>query len=124
LSNAARTASLGVIGGAIVRDPESGRRHNTAHVFDRSGTFVASYRKVHLPEENGFWETRHYEPGDALPSVIEGFPMRLGMQVCSDINRLDGSLLLGALGAEVIVALARRKRQRADVGKRYSSRMR
>jgi predicted amidohydrolase len=104
LSNAARTAGLGVIGGAIVRDPESGRRHNTTLVFDRSGTLVASYRKVHLPEENGFWETRHYEPGDALPSVIEVFPMRLGIQVCSDVNRPDGSLLLGALGAEAIVA--------------------
>ena len=29
--------------------------------------------------------------------------MRFGIQVCSDINRPEGSLLLGALGAEVIV---------------------
>ena len=103
LSDAARAAGLGVIGGAIVRDPKSGRRHNTALVFDRSGALAASYRKVHLPQENGFWETRHYEPGDALPTVIEVFGMRVGLQVCSDINRPEGSLLLGALGAEVIV---------------------
>jgi predicted amidohydrolase len=103
LSDAARAADLGVIGGAIVRDPKSGRRHNTALVFDRSGALAASYRKVHLPEENGFWETRHYEPGNALPSVIGVFGMRVGIQVCSDINRPEGSLLLGALGAEVIV---------------------
>jgi predicted amidohydrolase len=103
LRDAARAAGLGVIGGAIVRDPKSGRRHSTALVFDRSGALSASYRKVHLPQENGFWETRHYDPGDALPSVIEAFGMRVGLQVCSDINRPEGSLLLGALGAEVIV---------------------
>lgn len=103
LSKAARAAGLGVIGGAIIRDPKSGRRHNTALVFDRAGALAASYRKVHLPDENGFWETRHYEPGDSLPSVIGVFGMRVGLQVCSDINRPEGSLLLGALGAEVIV---------------------
>src|SRR5207247_8577194 len=69
LSDAARAAGLGVVGGAIVRDPQSGRRHNAALVFDGTGTLVASYRKVHLPDEKGFWETRHYDPGDDLPSV-------------------------------------------------------
>jgi predicted amidohydrolase len=29
--------------------------------------------------------------------------MRFGIQVCSDVNRPEGSLLLGALGAEAIV---------------------
>jgi predicted amidohydrolase len=103
LSDAARTGGLGLVGGAIVRDPLSGRRHNTTLVFDPSGTLVASYRKLHLPEEDGFWETRHYEPGDTLPSVIEAFGMRVGLQVCSDVNRPEGSLILGALGAEIII---------------------
>ena len=104
LSDAARAAGLGLIGGAIVRDPKSGRRHNTALVFDPAGTLVASYRKLHLPEENGFWETRHYEPGDDLPSVVDAFGMRLGLQVCSDVNRPEGSLILSALGAEAIIS--------------------
>ncbi len=104
LSDAARAAGIAIIGGAIVRDPKSRRRHNTALVFDRSGVLVASYRKLYLPEEPGFWETRHYEPGDALPSVVEAFSMRIGLQICSDVNRPEGSRLLGALGAEIIVA--------------------
>jgi predicted amidohydrolase len=103
LSEAARAAGMAVVGGAIVRDPSTGRRHNTALVFDRTGALVSSYRKVHLPDEEGFWETRHYEPGDALPPVVEGFPLTLGIQICSDINRPQGSQLLGAMGAEVIV---------------------
>ena len=103
LSAAARDAGIGVVGGAIVRDPATGHRHNTALVFDRTGALIASYRKIHLPEEEGFWETRHYVPGDALPVVIEALPMRVGLQICSDINRPEGSHLLGALGAEVII---------------------
>jgi N-carbamoylputrescine amidase len=104
LSGAARTAGIGVVGGAIVRDPTTGRRHNTALVFDAAGILVASYRKVHLPEEAGFWETRHYDPGDALASVIDAFRLRIGLQICSDVNRPEGSRLLGAFGAEVIIS--------------------
>jgi len=103
LSNAARDVGIGLVGGAIVRDPKSGRRHNTAVVFGRTGTLAESYRKLYLPEEEGFWETCHYDPGDDLPSVIEAFPLRLGLQICSDINRPEGARLLAALGAEVII---------------------
>src|SRR5207249_7365128 len=65
--------------------------------------FVGSYRKLHLPEEEGFWETSHYDPGDRPPSVIHGLPLPIGIQICSDVNRPEGSHLLGALGAELIV---------------------
>jgi predicted amidohydrolase len=58
---------------------------------------------MHLPEEEGFWETRHYEPGETLPPVVDAFGMPLGIQVCSDVNRPEGSHILAALGAEVIV---------------------
>lgn len=104
LCEAARAAGIGVIGGAIVRDPSTGRRHNTALVAAADGRLVATYRKVHLPEEPGFWETSHYEPGDVPPEVIDAFPLRIGVQICSDVNRPEGSHLLGAMGAEVIAA--------------------
>ena len=104
LSAAARECSIGLVGGAIVRDPATGSRHDTALVFDARGAPVASYRKAHLPEEEGFWETDHYQPGDAPPERIDAFGMPIGVQICSDVNRPQGSQLLGALGAEAIVA--------------------
>jgi 5-aminopentanamidase len=103
LADAAGAADIGVVGGAIVVDAETGRRHNTALVFDRHGSLVAGYRKLHLPEEAGFWETQHYEPGDALPQPIRGFSMSFGLQICSDINRPEGAHLLAALGADAIL---------------------
>lgn len=104
LSQAARETGVGVIGGAIVRDPESGIRYNTALVFDKAGTLVAKYRKVHLPDEAGFHEPSHYAPGLAPPAVIDRFGLRIGLQICSDINRPQGCHLLGAMGAEAIIA--------------------
>jgi predicted amidohydrolase len=103
MSEAAREVGISLIGGAIIRDPNTGRSHNTALAFDSSGELVGSYRKLHLPEEEGFWETSHYDSGDEPPSVIRGLPLPVGIQICSDINRPEGSHLLGALGAEVIV---------------------
>jgi predicted amidohydrolase len=103
MSEAAREAGVALVGGAIVRDPKTERCHNTALAFDRSGELIGSYRKLHLPQEDGFWETSHYDPGDEPPSVIHGLPLAVGIQTCSDVNRPEGSHQLGALGAEVIV---------------------
>jgi predicted amidohydrolase len=104
LSDAARAAGVAVVGGAIVRDPVSGARHNTALAFDAHGVLVSAYRKVHLPEEEGFWETSHYAPGDRPPAPFEMAGATVGVQICSDVNRPVGSHLLAAEGAEAILA--------------------
>jgi len=104
LARAASEVGIGVLGGAIIRDPDTGARHNTALLYNASGYCLARYRKVHLPEEEGYWETSHYEPGREPPTVVDGFPLRIGLQICSDVNRTSGFQLLGAMGAEVVLA--------------------
>jgi predicted amidohydrolase len=104
LATAAKTVGIGVVGGAVVRDPASSeRRHNTALVFDREGRLVGSYAKSHLPEEEGYWETSHYAPGDQPAVLFEQFGMPFGIQICSDANRPVGSMALAARGAELIL---------------------
>jgi deaminated glutathione amidase len=102
-ATAAREAGIGLVGGIINRDPATGRRTSRVLVFDRSGELVATYEKLHLPEEPGFWETSHYEPGTKAPRRIDAFGMPVGIQVCSDTNRPEGSHLLGAQGAQAIL---------------------
>jgi predicted amidohydrolase len=104
MAHAARESGVALVGGIIRRDPATGRRTSRALLFDGSGEIVGRYEKLHLPEEPGFWETSHYEPGTAAPRPIDGFPLSLGVQICSDINRPEGSHLLGAQGAEAILA--------------------
>jgi N-carbamoylputrescine amidase len=103
-ASAAAEAGIGLVGGIIHRDLDTGRRTSRAIVFDRSGELVATYEKLHLPEEPGFWETSHYEPGTAAPMPIEVFGLPVGVQICSDINRPEGSHLLGAAGAMAVLA--------------------
>ena len=104
LARAAREAGVAVQGGAIVRDERTGRRSNRALLFDAHGELLASYDKLHLPSEEGFWESDHYEPGLAPPQPVEACGFRLGMQICSDVQRPAMCNLLGALGVELIVA--------------------
>ena len=97
-AEAAAEAGIGLVGGIIHRD-ESGRRTSRALVIDRSGAIVATYEKLHLPEEEGFWETSHYEAGTEPPRRIDAFGVPIGLQLCSDNNRPEGTHILGAQGA-------------------------
>jgi predicted amidohydrolase len=103
LAAAARQAGIGLVGGIVHRNAEGGRRTSRTLVFDRAGELVATYEKLHLPEEPGFWETSHYEPGTAAAQRIDAFGMPVGIQVCSDANRPEGSHLLGAQGVQAIL---------------------
>lgn len=103
LAAAARATGLAVLGGAIVRDPVSGRRHNTAVLLGPRGEERLRYRKIHLPDEEGFWEAHHYEPGDQLHAPVDIGGFGIGVQVCSDVNRPQGCNSLAAMGAEVIL---------------------
>lgn len=103
-AEAAAEAQIGLVGGIIHRDPESGRRTSRALILDPGGAVVATYEKLHLPEESGFWETSHYEPGTQAPRAIDAFGVPFGVQLCSDINRPEGCHLLGAQGAMAVLA--------------------
>ena len=101
-AKAAAQAGIGLVGGIIHRAGD-GRRTGRSLVFDRSGEVVATYDKLHLPQEDGFWETSHYEPGAEPPRRIDAFGVPIGVQICSDVNRPEGTHLLGAQGAMAVI---------------------
>ena len=101
-AEAAAAAGIGLVGGIIHRG-EDGKRTSRALVWDRTGTLQATYEKLHLPEEPGFWETSHYRPGRDAPKRIDAFGMPIGVQLCSDTNRPQGTQLLGAQGVMAVV---------------------
>ena len=100
---AAAEAGIGLVGGIIHRDEATGRRTSRALVFDRAGQLQATYEKLHLPEEPGFWETSHYEPGTEPPRRIDALGLPIGVQLCSDCNRPQGTQLLGAQGVMAVL---------------------
>ena len=102
LAIAAERAGLGILGGAIVA--EGGSRRNRALLADATGAIVSRYDKLHLPCETGFWESDHYEPGLGLTPPYDRFGLKIGLQICSDMQRPQAVTALAAMGAEVIVA--------------------
>lgn len=104
MARVAADVGIGIVGGVILVDPETGVRHNTAVVYGPDGTLLQRYRKIHLPEEEGYWETSHYEPGSEHPVPFDGFGVRAGLQICSDVNRPQGFQLLAAAGVDVVFA--------------------
>jgi predicted amidohydrolase len=103
MAEAAQRARIGLVGGIINNDPGTGRRTSRALAFNATGQIVARYEKLHLPEEVGFWETSHYEPGTETGRRIDAFGLPIGLQICSDNNRPEGSHLLAAQGAMAIL---------------------
>lgn len=101
--SAAADVGIGLVGGAIIIDPKTKRRHNTALIINSQGDLLSTWRKSHIPEEPGFWESSHYDPGLDIPIPIEGLAMPIGVQICSDLNRPEECHILAAAGAAVVI---------------------
>ncbi len=99
----AREVGIGLVGGAIVVG-DDGQRRNTALLFSSEGELLGTWEKAHIPDEPGFREADHYVRGRDLPTPFAFSGMPLGMQICSDVNRPEGTHLLAAQGAELVVA--------------------
>lgn len=103
-AEAAKRAGVAVLGGALVRDPSTGERHNVAFLFGPDGERRFEYRKLHLPDEPGFWEATHYRPGDGPLVTVEHAGVRWGVQICSDTHRPEGAHILASRGADAVLA--------------------
>ena len=101
-AEAARLAGIALLGGGIERCPD-GRRRNAAVLWDAGGVERLRYHKMHIPDEPGFREAAHYEPGIMAPAVVEVEGLRIGAQICSDNQRPDGAMMLAAQGCECIL---------------------
>ena len=62
----------------------AGLYHNTAVVFDRSAAIAGVYRKMHIPDDPGFYEKFYFTPGDLGFEPIDTSVGRLGVLVCWD----------------------------------------
>ena len=60
----------------------TGLYHNTAVVFDADGSTAGKYRKMHIPDDPGFYEKFYFTPGDIGFTPIDTSVGRLGVLVC------------------------------------------
>lgn len=80
-----------------------GLYHNTAVVFESDGTIAGSYRKMHIPDDPGYYEKFYFTPGDLGFEPIDTSVGRLGVMVCWDQWYPEGARLMAMAGAEMLI---------------------
>jgi N-carbamoylputrescine amidase len=80
-----------------------GLYHNTAVVLDTDGTIAGTYRKMHIPDDPGFYEKFYFTPGDNGFMPIQTSVGRLGVLVCWDQWYPEAARLMAMAGAELLI---------------------
>ncbi|MGQ7868998.1 carbon-nitrogen hydrolase [Sunxiuqinia sp. sy24] len=81
----------------------SGIYHNTAVVFETDGNIAGKYRKMHIPDDPGFYEKFYFTPGDLGFQPIQTSVGRLGVLVCWDQWYPEAARLMAMAGAELLI---------------------
>ena len=102
LSTVAKKLSI-VIVSTIFEKRAPGLFHNTAVVFDRDGSIAGKYRKMHIPDDPGFYEKYYFTPGDLGFKPIETSIGKLGVLICWDQWFPEAARLMALAGAELLI---------------------
>ena len=81
----------------------TGLYHNTAVVFDRDGSMAGKYRKMHIPDDPGFYEKFYFTPGDLGFEPVQTSLGKLGVLVCWDQWYPEAARLMALKGAEMLI---------------------
>ena len=81
----------------------AGLHHNTALVIERDGTIAGRYRKMHIPDDPGYYEKFYFTPGDNDFRPIETSLGKLGLMVCWDQWFPEGARLMALAGADLLI---------------------
>ena len=81
----------------------AGLYHNTAVVFEKDGSVAGKYRKMHIPDDPGFYEKFYFTPGDLGFEPIQTSIGKLGVLVCWDQWYPEAARIMTLKGAELLI---------------------
>jgi len=81
----------------------AGLYHNTAVIFEKDGTLAGKYRKMHIPDDPGFYEKFYFTPGDIGFEPIDTSVGKLGVLVCWDQWYPEAARIMTLKGAEILI---------------------
>ncbi|MBI2383355.1 MAG: carbon-nitrogen hydrolase [Gammaproteobacteria bacterium] len=92
-----------VIVGSLFERRAPGLYHNTAVVLERDGTLAGTYRKMHIPDDPGYYEKFYFTPGDLGFNPIKTSVGKLGVLVCWDQWYPEAARLMTLAGADLLL---------------------
>lgn len=105
LAQSAKTHQM-VIVASIFEKRAEGIYHNTALVIEKDGSLAGFYRKMHIPDDPGFYEKFYFTPGDADEPGFRPISTsvgKLGVLVCWDQWYPEAARLMALAGAEILI---------------------
>lgn len=96
-----------VIIASLFEKRAAGLYHNTTAVLDADGSYLGKYRKMHIPDDPGYYEKFYFTPGDASPEdsgykVFQTKFAKIGVLICWDQWYPEASRITALMGAEVL----------------------
>jgi len=96
-------AELGVVIVASLFELRArGVHHNTAAVIDADGSYLGKYRKMHIPDDPGFYEKFYFVPGDLGYKIFKTRFGNVGVLICWDQWYPEAARLTALRGADII----------------------
>jgi N-carbamoylputrescine amidase len=92
-----------VIVASIFERRAPGLYHNTAVVFENDGSIAGIYRKMHIPDDPGYYEKFYFTPGDLGFTPVKTSVGTLGILVCWDQWYPEAARLMALAGAELLI---------------------
>ncbi len=92
-----------VIVASLFEKRATGLHHNTAVVLERDGSIAGKYRKMHIPDDPGFYEKFYFTPGDLGFQPIQTSVGKLGILVCWDQWFPEAARLMAMAGAQMLI---------------------
>jgi N-carbamoylputrescine amidase len=77
--------------------------HNTAVVLECDGSIAGKYRKMHIPDDPGYYEKFYFTPGDLGFHPIQTSIGKLGVLVCWDQWYPEAARLMAMAGADLLI---------------------
>jgi N-carbamoylputrescine amidase len=97
-------AELGVvIVASIFEKRAAGLYHNTAVALDSDGRIAGRYRKMHIPDDPGYYEKFYFTPGDLGFTPVSTAVGTLGILVCWDQWYPEAARLMALGGAQILL---------------------
>ena len=99
----ALAAELGVVLVAPVFEERArGIYHNSAVVFDADGSRLGAYRKMHVPDDPGYYEKFYFTPGDLGFRTFKTRYANIGVLICWDQWFPEAARLTALYGAHIL----------------------
>ena len=92
-----------VLVGSLFERRAPGLYHNTAVVLERDGSLAGKYRKMHIPDDPGYYEKFYFTPGDLGFEPIATSVGKLGLLVCWDQWYPEAARLMALAGADLLL---------------------